>query len=200
MTTTSPDPASISYQPTLDDHVAVSTLLGCASLNLWRILIARAILYVVIGGGLVLLFDKISEPPFATIYTIAMTGAFIWSGVNVFRLPGKIQNNFQRQLAAKKNIGFAVPTTVTLHSGYLEIASTLERTQIAWDVIEGIKRSDGFLLFAYGLANIFIPERAFANEEACVAFLKTAQALHQDVLSRPGDLTISRWPSQQQQQ
>lgn len=93
----------------------------------------------------------------------------------------------------KKNIGLAVPATITLYDDYLESSSTLERTQIAWDVVEDIARHDGFVLISYSLSIIFLPERIFKDESACAAFVELAQSLHAAAHAQPGDLTTPRW-------
>jgi len=184
---------TLTYQPTIDDHAHAAVLIGSGNLRLWRVWLSKVVFYLVVGGGLAYFVTANGNGRLGMAYGLSMVFLFALSIVSTLGMRRKIETRVRKMYEQKKNIGLAVPSSISLYDGYLETSSTLERSQIAWDVIETISRRDGLVLITYGLASVFVPERIFEDESACAAFVELAQSLHAAAHAQPGDLTTPRW-------
>lgn len=187
---------TLTYQPTLDDQVMASIAMTSGEVRVARVFGLRLLFTALTCTAVGYWFYNMREPVWA------VAGVF---GVFILNVPGLtaalklrevIEKRVRRIYAKKKNIGLAVPARVTLYDTYLESSSTLERTQVAWDVVEEVTCRDGFVLITHGMASVFLPERIFENEAACASFVQLAQSLHAAALAQPGDLTATRWTVQ----
>ena len=184
---------TITYQPTLDDQVNANLTSTMDHVHPWRATAIRLVFYLGGGGVLVYLNHKQGNVELTRFFAIMVAAISVSAVVSAVRMRKRMALRLRVMFEKKKNIGLAVPATVTLYDGYLESASTLERTQVAWDVVEEVVRRDGFVLITYGLAIIYLPERIFEGESACAAFVAEAQSLHAAAYAQPGDLTATRW-------
>lgn len=189
-----PDPTHrITYQPTVDDHVGAHLTSSMSHIHPWRWMVVRLAFYLGVGGAVVYLYHLQGRAELTRFFAV-LTGALAVSAVvSAVRTRRRLEQRLGVMFAKKKNIGLAVPITVALHERYVEIASTLEHTRIAWDVVEEIDHRDGFVLIGYGLSHIFLPERVFESPQACASFVEAARSLHAAALAQPGDPRTSRW-------
>ncbi len=183
---------SISFQENFEDLVAVSLLLSQKMYRKQKIRHALYAAYVLVFGLLVAgtWWRKGYHEPAGVVAGMALIYAgFI--GYFLLRFNYFAKRKMHAHLAQFKNIGLAVPSTITLHEGYLETNSALASGRLTWDIIEAIRREGGYLIFQVGPLGHFVPDRAFETTQDADAFTEHALRLIEAARARTPDLRES---------
>lgn len=184
--------ASVSFQPTLEDHIAVAILQmpGMVQQSL-RLLFSSLILILVTGYFAYVWYRRgYTEPAvvvslFAALFVVQII-------VNLLRRKQRIGQTLLKFYEENKNIELMVPTMVQLNTDYLKDDSVLSASYASWAVVEAVKHQEGYLLFKIGGRAMFVPDRAFGTLAEAQAFRDTAVRLYE--ASRSHDLNLREPP------
>lgn len=180
---------TVTFQPTIDDQVAVTSLQAMGiTRQQWVLIVFYLLVFVVISAYFLSRWWRMGYTEPVEVLTLVVIATFVTIVLTYARRKHAVRQAVQRHYDNSKNIGLLVPSTLSLHEDYVAERSTLSAGYHRWVVIEQVLHRGGYLMMKTGGLALYVPDRAFDSPEAAARFRATAERLFEASRTSDPDL------------